>query len=66
MAFPCERHISRPDELRAADEVFITSATRGALPVTTVDGQVVGQGKAGVITRRVMAWYDALARAGVP
>ncbi|MEO8214393.1 MAG: aminotransferase class IV [Myxococcales bacterium] len=60
-----ETHFT-PDELRAADEVFITSATRGALPVTTVDGQVVGQGKAGVITRRVMAWYDALARAGVP
>jgi branched-chain amino acid aminotransferase len=55
-----------PDELRAADEVFITSATRGALPVTTVDGHQMGPGKAGVVTRRVMALYDALARTGVP
>ena len=34
-----------PDDVRAADEVFITSATRGTLPVTTVDGEpIVGSG----------------------
>ena len=55
-----------PAELRAADEVFITSATRGALPVTRVDDSVVGHGKPGPVTRRLIALYDALARAGVP
>ncbi len=55
-----------PEELRGADEVFITSATRGALPVTTVDENAVGDGKPGPVTRRVMALYDAVARAGVP
>lgn len=60
-----EVHIT-PDELRGADEVFITSATRGALPVTRVDEAPVGGGVPGPVTRKVMALYDALARAGVP
>ncbi|MES1207077.1 MAG: aminotransferase class IV [Pseudomonadota bacterium] len=60
-----ETNIS-PDDLRRADEVFITSATRGALPVTTVDEAPIGAGTPGPVTRRVMALYDELARAGVP
>jgi branched-chain amino acid aminotransferase len=55
-----------PDELRAADEVFITSATRGVLPVTTIDGKPVGGGAPGPVTKKLMALYDELARAGVP
>jgi branched-chain amino acid aminotransferase len=58
------RRIS-PDELRGADEVFITSATRGILPVTTVDEKPVAGGAPGPITRRLMALYDQLARHGV-
>jgi len=54
-----------PDELRGADEAFITSATRGVLPVTTIDGKPVGAGVPGPITRRLMALYDQLARRGV-
>jgi branched-chain amino acid aminotransferase len=54
-----------PDELRDADEAFITSATRGVLPVTRVDDRPVGGGAPGPVTRRLMALYDALARAGV-
>ncbi len=60
-----ETRISR-EELRGAEEVFITSATRGALPVTKVDDSPVGDGKPGPVTRKVMALYDVLARAGVP
>src|SRR6185437_246697 len=59
-----ERRIT-PDELRGADEAFITSATRGVLPVTTVDEKPVGGGVPGPVTRRLMALYDALARRGV-
>jgi branched-chain amino acid aminotransferase len=54
-----------PDELRSADEAFITSATRGVLPVTRIDDRPVGAGAPGPITRRLMALYDDLARRGV-
>ncbi|HXU04558.1 MAG TPA: aminotransferase class IV [Polyangia bacterium] len=60
-----ERRI-QPDELRAADEAFLTSATRGVLPVTVIDGQRVGTGVPGPITRQLMALYDELGRRGVP
>jgi branched-chain amino acid aminotransferase len=50
-----------PGELRAADEAFITSATRGVLPVTRIDGQPVGAGVPGPVTRRLIELYDQLA-----
>jgi len=59
-----ERRI-QPDELRGADEAFITSATRGVLPVTTIDGRPVGAGVPGPVTKSLMALYDELARRGV-
>ena len=59
-----ERRI-QPDELRGAEEAFLTSATRGVLPITTIDGRPVGAGVPGPLTRRLMALYDGLARRGV-
>jgi branched-chain amino acid aminotransferase len=59
-----ERRI-QPDELRGAEEAFLTSATRGVLPITTIDGAPVGAGVPGPVTRRLMALYDELARRGV-
>jgi D-alanine transaminase len=44
-------------ELRAADEVWISSSTREVQPVTTLDEQPVGSGKPGPVWRRV---YDEL------
>jgi branched-chain amino acid aminotransferase len=60
-----EGHVT-PGELRAADEAFITSATRGVLPVTRVDGAPVGDGSPGPTTRRLMALYDELTGADQP
>jgi branched-chain amino acid aminotransferase len=54
-----------PGELRGADEAFITSATRAVLPVTRIDGAVIGDGRPGPITRRLMQLLDQLARDGV-
>jgi branched-chain amino acid aminotransferase len=51
-----------PDELRAADEVFLTSAGRGVLPVISIDGRPVADGKPGPVTRRLMRSYDDLTR----
>jgi branched-chain amino acid aminotransferase len=44
-----------PDDLRRADEVFITSSTREVMPVRSVDGAVVGGGQPGPITERLLA-----------
>jgi len=46
-------------ELRGAEEVWISSATRGVMPVTMLDGRPVGDGKPGPLWRRM----DALVRA---
>jgi branched-chain amino acid aminotransferase len=49
-----------PDGLRAADEIFLTSAARGVLPVTEIDGRPVGGGAPGPVTRRLMELYARL------
>jgi branched-chain amino acid aminotransferase len=51
-----------PDELRASDELFITSATRAVLPVTRLDDRAVGAGVPGPVTRRLMELLAGLAR----
>jgi len=49
-----------PRELSAADEVFLTSAVRGILPVTKVDGVSVGTGKPGPLTLQLLDLYRRL------
>jgi D-alanine transaminase len=46
-------------QLRAADEVWISAATREVQAVTSLDGRAVGTGKPGPLWRRV---YDELQR----
>jgi branched-subunit amino acid aminotransferase/4-amino-4-deoxychorismate lyase len=52
-----------PDELRQSDEIFLTSSVRSVLPVTRVDGQMLGEGKPGIVTRRLMVLYRQLVEA---
>ena len=51
-----ERRVS-PEELRGADEVFLTNAVVELLPVCSIDGQPVGGGSPGPLTRRLHAAY---------
>ncbi|MEJ0025650.1 MAG: D-amino-acid transaminase [Rhizomicrobium sp.] len=46
-------------EARTAREAFVSSAT-GVMPVTAIDGQPVGDGKPGPVTRRVQELYTRL------
>ncbi len=48
-----------PDELRCADEVFLTSSVRGIMPVARLDGRAVGTGQQGPVTASLRARYDA-------
>lgn len=54
---PVEETTIMPAQLRAADEVFLTSSVRGIMPVTTLDGRQVGDGRAGPVTRRLHEAY---------
>jgi len=45
------------DELRGADEAFLTSSGGGVLPVTWVDGKALGDGLPGPVTQRLHKTY---------
>lgn len=47
------------DELREAEEVFISTSGGGVLPVTRVDKRSVGDGRPGPITQRLVQTYWA-------
>ncbi|HEX7157023.1 MAG TPA: D-amino acid aminotransferase [Burkholderiaceae bacterium] len=53
---------SRPipfDELRRADEVMLSAATRELLAIVEIDGRPVGNGRPGPVFGRLRAGYDA-------
>jgi branched-chain amino acid aminotransferase len=51
-----------PKDLDTADEMFITSTTRGVSPVVKVDHRQIGSGAPGPITRRLIERYETRAR----
>lgn len=51
-----EARLSMADLLRA-EECFLTNTTQEVLPVTRVDGQLIGDGRPGVLTRRIHASF---------
>ena len=57
LGIPLETRRVPADEVRAADEVFITSTAGGVIPVTTVDGRAVGAGEPGRVTLRLREAY---------
>jgi branched-chain amino acid aminotransferase len=45
------------EELRGADELFVTSTAGGVMPVTMLDGAIVGDGRPGPLTRNLIESY---------
>ena len=45
-------------ELRSADEVMLSSATKEVLPVVTLDGVAVGSGRPGPVYQQFYEWYE--------
>ncbi len=53
-----ERTFSISEALQAA-EAFLTSTTSFVLPVTTIDGEIIGNGRPGPVTRALIDGYIA-------
>ncbi len=51
------------DDLRHADEAFLTNSVGGVMPLVSVDGSAVGSGSPGEVTGRLRALYEAAATA---
>jgi branched-chain amino acid aminotransferase len=58
--------VSEPDltryDLFIADECFLTGTGAEIIPVTKIDGRVIGSGKPGRVTRRLVESYHALTK----
>jgi len=44
-------------EVRSAREAFLTSTTSFVMPITALDGEKIGDGKPGALSRRLRQWY---------
>ena len=52
-----EKEISR-SELGMSDEIFLTGTAAEITPITVMDGKKIGNGKSGIITRKMMEEYN--------
>jgi D-alanine transaminase len=48
----------RVEQLREADEIFVTGTSSGIVPIVTLDGAMIGTGRVGPVTRRLMELYE--------
>lgn len=55
---PCEEKVLQRLDLYLADEIFLTGTGAEVMPVTKVDGRIVGQGIVGPITRKLMDMFS--------
>lgn len=55
-----ERRFDR-HALMAADEVMLTGTVTEVLPVTRIDGRIIGDGRPGPMAAQLRAWLEALA-----
>ncbi len=59
LKIPLEERAMSEAELRGASELFLTGTTAEVLPVATLDGKPVGDGKPGPVARRLQAEFAA-------
>jgi len=58
--------VLRDDDLFSADEAFLTSTTREAVPIVTVDDRPIGNGRPGPVTHAFLAAFRRHAHADQP
>lgn len=57
MDVPLEQTLLPVETLRGAEEIFLSSTAGGILPVTTLDGNPVGDGTTGTLTQKLHDLY---------
>ena len=55
---PCEVRDVLADEVRSADELWLTSSSREVLPIVALDGRPIGTGRPGPLFAQMYAWYQ--------
>ena len=64
LSIPChERTIQRHD-LYTADECFLTGTGAEVMPVTKIDGRVIGDGHVGPVTKKLIDAFHKHVREG--
>ncbi|HLA75500.1 MAG TPA: aminotransferase class IV, partial [Gammaproteobacteria bacterium] len=54
----CEQRAITENELRTADEIWLSSSTKEILPVTQLDGKPINSGKPGPMWQRLITLYQ--------
>lgn len=50
------------EEVRTADELWMTSSTKEVLPIVTLDDKPIGKGTPGPVFQRMYGWYQDFKR----
>ncbi|MBP0047384.1 D-amino acid aminotransferase [Marinobacterium sp. AK62] len=58
-SIPVEERVVTMDEVRNADEIWLTSSSKEIAPVIELDGQPVGDGRVGAVWEKAQALYTA-------
>lgn len=67
MELPLQEDMLTLYQVYSADECFLTGTAAEIVPVSTVDGRIIGDGKPGPITKRLMARFqEVTVTEGVP
>ncbi len=45
------------DDLKTADEIFVSSTTSEVMPIVQLDGQSIGDGKPGPLTKKLQSLF---------
>lgn len=64
MNIPCAERSIQAYDLYTADECFLTGTGAEVVPVTKIDGRVIGAGEPGPITRRLIEAFHKYVREG--
>jgi len=56
---PIDASAVSADEIERLDESFLSSSSRGVVPIINIDGITIGDGCPGPLTQEIIRRYDA-------